>query len=168
MVWLNAAVSKTITTGQRRHTIDSKPLLSPIKFSSDLDFRATGLNFELLPSSHVCNDRSQDVYDDATSFHSSDWDLAAPSRRLSYGEPLDSMEARSSGGPISETRIQVGGEGLAEDHCCDSWIDDTLRAQANRPYHSEPTRRKNRLWLDLVDYESEVTEAVSIHRSIRI
>ena len=158
---------KELLRRQRRHSIHSKPLLSPIKFSPDVEARATDQIGELPHPDHFSDVENQVPQDDVNSFHSSDWDLAAPSRRLSYGEPLDMVDARSVRKSTGSTKFPSKAGWLVGDKNYDTWIDDTLKAQANRPYHSEPSRRKNRLWLDLVEDDEEITEAVSDLEFIR-
>ena len=159
---------KELLRWQRRHSVHSKPLLSPIKFSHDVEARAADQMGELPHLDQFRDDEHHLPYDDASSFRSSDWDLAAPSRRLSYGEPLDMIEARSVRRSTGSLKFQSKASWPAEDKNCDTWIDETLKAQANRPYHSEPSRRKNRLWLDLVEDDEEIAEAVSARDHIRL
>ena len=139
-----------------RHASLQKPLLSPIRF--DPDVNTTPVD----DVEEVGNDQYQSLQDDASSFHSADWDFSVPSRRLSYGEPLHMVQSRSVRNSRGSEEHRPKAGWLAEDKNCDKWIDDTLKAQATRPYHSEPSRRKQRLWLDLVEDDEEIKEAVSI------
>lgn len=153
---------------QRRHSSVSKPLLSPIKFSPDVHARSAG-QVEELPHPDFFDEIGLDLsHDDVNSFHSSDWDLTAPSRRLSYGEPLDMIEARSIRKSTGSTDDAGNNGWSARDKSCDTWVDDTIKAQAGRACHSEPSRRKNRLWLDLIEDDEEVSEAVGVPDQIRL
>ena len=153
---------------QRRHSSVSKTLLSPIKFSPDVHARTAGQVEELPHPDHFDESGLDLSHDDVNSFHSSDWDLTAPSRRLSYGEPLDMIEARSMRKSTGSTEHHGKLGWLARDKSCDIWVDDTMRAQASRTYHSEPSRRKNRLWLDLVEDDEEIEEAVGVPDHVRL
>ena len=152
---------------QRQHSSISKPLLSPIKFSPDVQARTTG---QVEKFSHPDRFDENELLlsrDDANSFHSSDWDLTAPSRRLSYGEPLDMIEAGSVHNSTRSIELRGKAGWLADDKSFDMWVDDTVKAQAGRTCHSEPSCRKKRLWLDLVKDDEEIEEAVSVPDCVR-
>ena len=153
---------------QRRHSSVSKPLLSPIKFSPNVQLRTTGQVEELPPPDQFIENELELSCDDANSFHSSDWDLTAPSRRLSYGEPLDVIEARSLRQSTGSTKLPSEARWGANDKSCGTWVDDIMKAQAQQTYHSEPSRRKNRLWLDLVEDDEEIEEAVRVPDHVRL
>ena len=83
-----------------------------------------------------------------------------PRRQLSYGDPKPWSLHRTTGSP--ELRLKASPE--AEDNDPIFWGDDTtVRSDTvkAKPWYSEPTRPKPRLWLDLVDDGEPIEEAVS-------
>ena len=140
-----------------------KPLQSPIHFDPDVGNRDIDHSSEEISQSPSDSDQ-RPSQEDTMSFNSLDWELGVPRRRLSYGEPLELLKAKSTP-EISASRGILGKtRWLSEDKDCESWVEDTIKARAARPFYSEPPRRKSRLWLNLVNNEEEeeqIEEAVS-------
>lgn len=138
-----------------------KSLRSPIKFDCDVEIRPLGSDVEI-EGRERRDCQVLDLQTDTHSFHSSDWEVNKPRRRLSYGEPLELIEARVNDRTTSFGASRPKTKWLSVDKDCGSWVDDTIKARASRPFHSEPSRKKSRLWLDLTDDDDEenIREAV--------
>lgn len=85
-----------------------------------------------------------------------------PRRQLYYGDPLSKPESRSLHKKTGSWELRREAERYAEDYKLDTWLDTTLESSAARPCHSEPTRSKHRLWLDLTEQKDKIQEAVSM------
>ena len=151
----------------------SKALLSPIKFipqpvakdsqpsesqserTAPSEARGKPARYIFYPPKNP-SDRPRHIYD----CHSS----VVPRRRLSYGEPLTLANPKARRAPAASSGIikRQSGESTDEDDRHSSWLDGSLKATATvRPWYSEPTRPKPRLWLDLAGDGEKIEEAVS-------
>lgn len=84
-----------------------------------------------------------------------------PRRQLSYGNPPSKPGPRSLHKTPGLRGLRHEAERHAEEYDLGSWSDSTSGASAARPFHSEPMRRKPRLWLDLSEQKDNIQEAVS-------
>ena len=93
----------------------------------------------------------------------SEWSTLVPRRQLSYGEPSGVEEAKTSINSSGPREIQQKRQKPDTNSKCTAWVDDTAKVTADRLYHFGPSRRKPRLWLDLVEADEKTEEAV--HRT---
>ena len=154
-------LSNTSHTAQANAYNVPKPLRSPIRFDVDIDTKQVDgkANAEALP---IPETPERAIFDDeASSFQSSDWELNVPRRRLSYGEPLELGKARSFHRIPGYRNLRPKVRWPSAEKDCSSWVEETIRA--TRPFCSEPSRARSRLWLDFGSDETEekIEEAVS-------
>ena len=90
-----------------------------------------------------------------------------PNRQLSYGDPSREVAPRCLHKTKGSRELRHEAERYAEDYNLEMCSDSTLVASAARPHHSEGTRSKPRLWLDLSEQEDTIQEAVSIRKQTR-
>ena len=135
-----------------------KSLRSPIKFDVDVEIR------HVEPGEDVAEPGGESHVEQSTdniSLESLNPEIDRPRRRLSYGEPLKLIDAASNE-RVKGFRVSLPKPKWPVDRDCGSWIDDTIKARAGRPFHSEPSRKKSRLWLELAEDEvdDKIQEAV--------
>lgn len=170
-----ATPSTKLSTRNNTLAIDcSKALLSPIRFSPQSEGNGCQLSATEpdpistpAPPKHSDKPSRYIFYSPKNPsekrseklFHVLDPQRKVPRRQLSYGEPLSTPKPRSlhKTTALPELRHKAGWE-PDDEH--DSWFDGALKASAVRPWYSEPTRTKPRLWLDLAEGE-KIQEAVS-------
>ena len=139
--------------------VSPKALLSPFEFKQHVSEGHAGTgelhydyNGTLLPPSLKPNPW--------TGSSNMDWTPLVPRRRLSYGESATSEETECSHKTIDEPELRLTQCSPDVESKCMTWLDATAGVAARRPYHSKPLRRKPRLWLDLVDEDHKIEEAV--------
>ena len=88
-----------------------------------------------------------------------------PRRQLSYGGDSPSKPGpRSLHKTTGSLELRHDAERHAEDYDLDSWSDTTFNASAARPYYSESTRSKARLWRSLSEEKANIQVAVSMQK----
>ena len=90
-----------------------------------------------------------------------------PNRQLSYGDPFREIAPRCLHKTKGSRELRHEAERHAEDYNLEMCSGSTLVASASRPYRSQGTWSKPRLWLDLSEQEDTIQEAVSIMKQTR-
>ena len=90
-----------------------------------------------------------------------------PNRQLSYGDPSREIAPRCLHKTKGSRELRHEAERHAEDYNLQLCSDSTFDASAARPYHSQRTWSKPRLWLDLSEQEDTIQEAVRIMKQTR-
>ena len=134
---------------------DSKALLSPFNFQAPTQYISATPNYECSGDDDVERLHSASSVKARDACSSYEWSPPAPHRQLLYGGPATSSKNALLPGPSSSRQSN------SEEKCI-KWIDEMARIKTNRPYNSEPSRQRPRLWLDLVEDDDEIEEAVSL------
>lgn len=160
-------------SGDQTHCDRSKTLRSPFEYTQELvptqvdsSAKADVQRFHFIGS--LCDEKSLGyIYyaptnpSDTTS-QASEARRRIPRRQLSYGDL--SSKPRSLHKSAGSRELRREAERQEEDYDLGSWSDSTSNASATRPYHSELTRSKPRIWLDLSE-QDKIQEAVSMGRN---
>ena len=85
-----------------------------------------------------------------------------PHRQLSYGGPPSKPGSRSLHKTTGSWELRRDAQRHTEDYDLNTWSGSTLNYSASRPYHSEPTRSKPRVWPDLTEQKTKIQQAVSV------
>lgn len=93
---------------------------------------------------------------------------SVPQRKLSYGEPSLTPKPKSLHRITGSLELRREASRKPDGDNCESWLERGLEASANRPYYSEPTRSKPKLWLDLAEEGERIEEAVCIQSHVAV
>ena len=142
-----------------------RTLSSPIKFKSSLESFATNPDCDCMDHSTL-GDQSKYLYSPPTNpsdgaqrfsrVHDSD-----PYRRLSYGEPHNSLDSRVFGKSTVPRDLRRKASLHVKDHNCLSFYHQNPEAIQAKPWDSESSHATPRLWLGLAEDE-EIEEMVSL------
>ncbi|KAL9099796.1 MAG: hypothetical protein Q9163_004756 [Psora crenata] len=154
------------STAQRKPSVlplrSPEPLLSPFKYKQPFPEGRTAIVEQFREHNTTASNPRLDG-DPTFKCSQSEWSPSAPRRRLTYGDAITHGEAMLSHKPTGSEESPISKYRSEIDNKCDTWVRSTARAAARKPYHSEPLRRKSRLWLDLVHEDHKIEEAVHLH-----